>query len=150
MFALSLPFPLLEGDKAKQTIEVIEQHLVTPVGLRSLSPADTQYLPACDGDQQSRDSAYHQGTVWSWLIGPYVSAIINVEGSAGRKKARKVYEGLIAHLNEAGIGSLSEIFDGDAPHTPRGCIAQAWSVGESLRGYLEDVMGVKPKYDGMK
>ena len=83
-------------------------------------------------------------------MGPYVSAILNVEGSAGRKKARKILEGLIAHLDVAGVGSISEIFDGEEPHTPRGCIAQAWSVGEILRAYIDVVMDVKPKYAAMK
>ena len=133
IFAISLPFPLLTGSKAKQVLQIVKEKLCTSVGLRSLSPDDPNYRPVYGGDPFSRDSAYHQGTVWSWLLGPFVDAIIKVEGAKGRKQAREIIENVIPHLQEAGIGTISEIFDADFPHLPRGCIAQAWSVGEVLR-----------------
>jgi predicted glycogen debranching enzyme len=141
IFALSLPFPLLSGVKARRTLKTIEDKLYTPFGLRSLSPEDPDYHSHYGGDPESRDTAYHQGTVWGWLMGPYVSAIANVEGTAGKKRARKILENLIPHLRDGGIGTISEIFDGETPHTPRGCVAQAWSVAEILRAYREDIIG---------
>lgn len=141
LFAISLPFPLLNRKKAASILGVVNNHLFTPVGLRSLSPADPQYQPRYGGDQLSRDGAYHQGTVWSWLLGAYLSAHIWLYGDRGRKTAQRVLNGMEAHLREAGLGTLSEIFDGDPPHRPRGCIAQAWSVSELLRVYFEDLSG---------
>lgn len=140
IFALSLPFALLEGEKAKQVLKIVEEKLYTPVGLRSLASDDPSYRAHYGGDQWSRDSAYHQGTVWSWLLGPLVSAILSVEGKAGKPRARRLMENLKPHLNQAGWGTISEIFDGEFPHTPRGCIAQAWSVAEVLRAYVEVIV----------
>jgi len=133
IFALSLPYPLLPKDKARAVLAVIEEKLLTPFGLRSLSPDDPSYRGRYEGDRVSRDTAYHQGTVWSWLLGPYADALVKTNGAVGKAKARKAVEGLFPHLQEAGLGTISEIFDGDAPHAPRGCPAQAWSVGEALR-----------------
>ena len=141
IFALSLPFPLLEGERARSILRIVEEKLYTPVGLRSLSPDDPSFRPHYGGDQVMRDSGYHQGTVWSWLLGPYVSALVASQGEHGRKEAKRILEAIIPHLQEAGIGTVSEIFDGDPPHSPRGCIAQAWSVGEILRAYVEDAEG---------
>ncbi len=140
IFALSLPFPLLEGMKAKQVLRVVEEKLYTPMGLRSLAASAPGYRPHYGGDQWSRDSAYHQGTVWSWLLGPFISALVRVEGEAGRQRARQVIENIKPHLQDAGLGTISEIFDAEPPHAPRGCTAQAWSVGELLRAYLEEVV----------
>ncbi len=133
IFALCLPYPMLPKDKARSVLAVIEKKLLTPYGLRSLAPDDPSYRGRYEGDAASRDAAYHQGTVWSWLLGPYADALLKTNGAVGKPKARKAIEGLIPHLHEAGLGTISEIFDGDAPHTPRGCPAQAWSVGEALR-----------------
>jgi predicted glycogen debranching enzyme len=133
LFAISLPFQLMTGEKAKSILQVIEEKLYTPVGLRSLSAAQPDYKPHYGGDSWHRDGAYHQGTVWSWLLGPYVDAILIVKGKAGVKQVRQVINNLAYHLQEAGIGTISEIFDAEYPHTPRGCMAQAWSVGEILR-----------------
>ena len=88
-------------------------------------------------DPISRDSAYHQGTVWAWLIGPFISALVRVKGSAGKEQAKGILEKMAFHFKDAGIGTISEIFDADAPYAPRGCIAQAWSVAEILRAYVE-------------
>lgn len=145
IFALSLPFPLLEGDKAKKVLQVVEEKLYTPVGLRSLAAAEPGYRAHYGGDSWSRDGAYHQGTVWSWLLGPMITAIVRVEGEVGKKRSKSLLEKLSPHFNEAGIGTISEIFDAEPPHAPRGCMAQAWGVAEVLRAYCEDVTAVKPK-----
>jgi len=134
LFALSLPFPLLTGERATQVLAVVKQHLYTPVGLRSLSPEDPRYQPIYEGSLLQRDGAYHQGTVWSWLLGPYVDALLHVHGlERGRPLIQQVMAAFAYHLREAGVGTISEIFDGQAPHHPRGCMAQAWSVAEVLR-----------------
>jgi predicted glycogen debranching enzyme len=133
IFCLSLPFPLLSGAKAEAVLGVVTQKLLTPRGLRSLSPDDPRYRGRYEGGVAQRDGSYHQGTVWSWLLGPYIEAVIRLHGEAGRAQAKALLEGFAPHLDEAGLGTVSEIFDGDAPHAPRGCIAQAWSVGELLR-----------------
>jgi predicted glycogen debranching enzyme len=143
IFALSLPFPLLEGSRAESVLQLVEEKLYTPVGLRSLSPDHPAYLFHYGGDQLMRDSAYHQGTVWSWLLGPYVSALVKVRGEQARDHAKTILEAITPHLYEAGIGTISEIFDAAPPELPRGCVAQAWSVGEILRAWVEDVYGGK-------
>lgn len=135
LFALSLPYQLIDKTKANKILKSIEENLYTPVGLRSLSPLHINYKPIYGGDQLSRDSAYHQGTVWSWLLGPYIDAIIRYNGLKGIEKAKRIIHSFKFHLMEAGIGTVSEIFDAEQPNSPRGCIAQAWSVGEILRVY---------------
>jgi len=141
VLAVSLPFDLLPKAKQRSVLRVVEERLLTPYGLRTLSPDDPRYRPHYDGDSGVRDASYHQGTVWPWLLGPYASAYLKAFDRSTR--ARRVVESLIVqftdHLREAGLGQISEIFDGDAPHTPRGCIAQAWSVGEILRIILEEL-----------
>jgi predicted glycogen debranching enzyme len=131
LFAISLPFELVDDEKARQILEIVEEKLYTPVGLRSLPADHPDYKGTYAGDPWHRDSAYHQGTVWSWLLGPYIDALMKT--GIGKPKVNKVIEDFRYHLSEAGIGTISEIFDGDAPHSPQGCIAQAWSVGEILR-----------------
>ena len=135
IFAVSLPNQLLSGEQNKSVVEVVERELLTPVGLRSLSPRDSRYRGHYGGDQWQRDSAYHQGTVWGWLLGPFLGAYLGVhdESDAAKSQVREWLQPMLAHLDEAGLGSISEIFDGDAPHAPRGCFAQAWSVAETLR-----------------
>jgi len=135
VLALSLPFPLLAGEQARSILEVVGRELLTPYGLRTLSPKDSAYHGRYEGDRWQRDAAYHQGTVWAWLIGPYCTALRRVYGPTA--DTRRLLEGLLAHLRQAGLGTISEIFDGDPPHTPRGCIAQAWSVAEVLRSWVE-------------
>ena len=139
VFALSLPFPLIEGERARRILSVLDEHLLTPRGLRSLSPSDPAYCARYAGGPWERDRAYHQGTVWAWLIGPYITALCRCYGRAGRQRGRALLNGFAAHLCEAGLGTVSEIFDAEPPFAPRGCIAQAWSVGELLRAGVEDV-----------
>jgi glycogen debranching enzyme len=105
--------------------------LLTPVGLRSLSPSHRDYKPVYFGDLRDRDAAYHQGTVWAWLIGHFLDAWQKIHGDNTRVRA--MLQGFEGHLREAGIGMISEIFDVEPPYTPRGCIAQAWSIAEVLR-----------------
>ena len=109
--------------------------LLAPYGLRTLSPDDPRYRRRYGGSWESRDRAYHQGTVWAWPLGHYVEAYLRVHefSDAARDHCRRCLKPLMDHLSEAGLGTVSEIFDGDPPHTPRGCIAQAWSVAEVLR-----------------
>jgi glycogen debranching enzyme len=106
--------------------------LLTPVGLRTLAPGHRDYKPRYFGDLRARDAAYHQGTVWAWLIGPFVDAWLRVYPT-DRAGAARLLEGFREHLNEACVGSVSEVFDAEPPYTPRGCAAQAWSVAEVLR-----------------
>ncbi len=131
-----LPLILLSPERAKRVVETVETKLWTPLGLRSLAPDDPRYVGVYQGGQLERDRAYHQGTVWSWLIGPFVEAWLRVRGStpAMREEARaRFLAPLLAHLGDAGLGHVSEIADGDPPHTPRGAPFQAWSLGELLR-----------------
>ena len=145
IFALSLPYPLLEGQQAKMVLETVMDKLYTPFGLRSLAPDDPDYRPVYSGNGSERDSAYHQGTVWAWLLGPYLTALVRVRGQTGRKQGLKLVQAVQDHLSESGIGQISEIFDGGDPHAPRGCIAQAWSVAEIVRAYVEDLLEVDPR-----
>ncbi|HEY4234737.1 MAG TPA: amylo-alpha-1,6-glucosidase [Lacipirellulaceae bacterium] len=131
-----LPLAILDGPRAKQVVDLVEQKLWTPLGLRSLSPDDTAYRPHYQGGVWERDSAYHQGTAWPWLVGPFVEAWLRVHGNTpeNRQAARvRFVQPLAAHLDDAGLGHIAEIADGDPPHTPRGCPFQAWSLGELLR-----------------
>ena len=131
ILAISLPEPLIDGPAAEVILRDCRQHLLTSYGLRSLAPGEAGYAGACVGPPAERDSAYHQGTAWAWLLGPFAEAWARVTGD--REAALSLLRPFSEHLADAGLGSISEIFDGDPPHTPRGCIAQAWSVAEVLR-----------------
>jgi predicted glycogen debranching enzyme len=135
LFAVSLPHPVLDAARWERVVDVVRERLLTPVGLRSLARDHPDYKPRYFGDLRARDAAYHQGTVWAWLIGPFVDAWLRVH-PADRDGARRSLSGFKNHLNEACVGSISEIFDAEAPFTPRGCVAQAWSVAEVLRAWL--------------
>ena len=140
VMAISLTNTMVTKDRAVSILKVVERELLTPRGLRTLSPSDPNYIGRYEGGPASRDGAYHQGTVWPWLIGPYITAYFKIFGrKAGRKFAAMWLENFQPHLHEAGVGQVSEIFDGDAPHAPRGCVAQAWSVAELLRAIVEDI-----------
>jgi len=146
IFALSLPYPLFEGARAASIQARVEEELLTPFGLRTLSPHDPRYRGRYEGDATSRDGAYHQGTAWAWLLGPFITAYLRVHGRtpATIEKMRGLIEGFRDHIRDVGLGTVSEIFDGDPPHTPRGCISKALSVAELLRAYREDVLGNRP------
>ncbi len=138
LLALSLPHPLLDPRRAARVLEAVERELLTPFGLRTLDPANPRYRGRYGGDQRTRDEAYHNGTVWPWLLGPYADAVALVRGRrAAAAVARRSREAFEPHLREAGLGSISEVFDGDPPHRPAGCISQAWSVAEILRIWIE-------------
>lgn len=133
LFAISLPYSPLTREQQRSALDACARHLVVAHGLRSLSPDDQEYIGIYEGDTKKRDGAYHQGTAWSWLIGPFVQAHLRVYQNP--TEALTFLDPLFLHLMDHGIGSISEIFDGDAPFTPRGCIAQAWSVAEVLRAW---------------
>ncbi len=133
VYALSLPFPLLEETNAELVLQRITKDLLTPRGLRSLAADDPQYIAVYGGSPRERDGAYHQGTVWSFLLGPYLEALIKVKGEEGKAEAMPVLHQFLEHLQEGCIGTVSEIFDAAPPHAARGCVAQAWGVGEVLR-----------------
>jgi predicted glycogen debranching enzyme len=135
LLAISLRHPILERPRWEPVLKVVLDRLVTPVGLRSLAPGHPDYKENYHGDLLTRDAAYHQGTVWAWLIGPFIDAWLKVYPN-DRSGARRFLEGFSAHLNEACVGSISEVFDAESPFTPRGCVAQAWSVAEVLRCWL--------------
>jgi predicted glycogen debranching enzyme len=131
-----LPYTVLDERLAPQVVDTIESTLWTPIGLRTLGRDDSRYVARYEGDVRSRDGGYHQGTVWPWLLGPFVEAWVRVRGNtpaARREARRRFFDPLLEHLSQAGLGHVSEIADAEPPHTPRGCPFQAWSVGEALR-----------------
>ncbi len=148
LIAVSLPFSPLTSEAQMGVVAACQKHLLTPMGMRTLAPDSPDYHGRCAGDQRARDMAYHQGTVWPWLIGPFVTAYVKVRGEtpAARREAAAFVEPFKAHLLKAGLESISEIADGDDPFTPRGCPAQAWSVAEVLRVYWEDVLNRAPAW----
>jgi glycogen debranching enzyme len=135
ILAVSLPYTMPSDVRAQRVVAVVERDLLTPYGLRSLAPYDPQYRGRCTGDPASRDSSYHQGTVWAWLVGPFITVYLKVHGATSqeRQQAAQWLFGFRQHISDAGLGHVSEIFDGAPPHQPRGCIAQAWSSAELLR-----------------
>lgn len=137
IFAVSLHYPLLTGERARLVVDSVMRDLLTPAGLRSLSPRDSRYRARYLGNSFERDSSYHQGPVWPWLMGPFLSAYCRTYGDV--EQARKWLEGCEKLLEQACLGQVCEITDGDALHAARGCVAQAWSVGELLRAAVEDV-----------
>lgn len=136
IFAVALPNAVLRPERWRPVLDAVTQQLLTPAGLRSLSPDHRDFKPNYHGDLRTRDAAYHQGTVWSWLIGPYVDAWKRVNADRPPSEARALLQGLRAHLGEACIGSVSEVFDAREPYLPRGCLAQAWGVAELLRSWV--------------
>ena len=145
VIATSLKYAMLTPERARAVLARVESELLTPVGLRTLSANDSRYVGVYNGEPFKRDSAYHQGTVWPWLMGPFISGYLKAFGrnSETLKKAGIWTQSLKTHLSEAGLGSISEIFCAEFPHSPCGCIAQAWSVAEVLRTVVEDIHGVR-------
>jgi len=151
VIALSLGYTMVPPDRARSILAVVERELLTDCGLRTLAPFDVRYCGKCDGGPIERDSAYHQGTIWPWLLGPFITAYVRVhqedapEGNTDAREQAGVWLSRFKdHLSVAGLGSISEILDADPPYAPRGCIAQAWSVSEILRAMVEDVCAVRP------
>ncbi|HXF26456.1 MAG TPA: amylo-alpha-1,6-glucosidase, partial [Bryobacteraceae bacterium] len=143
VFAISLPFPLLDEEKRKAVMRVVEEKLLTPVGLRSLAPEDPKYKGRYEGSLDDRDAAYHQGTAWPWLLGPFVTAWLNAFGRTPENldHCRKMIAPMEARMHVFGLGTINEIYDGDAPQYPHGCVAQAWSVAELLRVIQKELQG---------
>ena len=143
-----MDFIILNKNKGTGVIDIVSTELLTPFGLRTLDEHNSDYRGNYVGDRASRDRAYHNGTVWPWLLGPFITACSNMKQfSIDRldKNEKFVTSLLEKHLFDAGIGNISEIFDGDAPHKSRGCISQAWSIAEPLRAYVENILNIKPK-----
>ena len=138
LFVLSLPYPLVIRSKGESMLQVVEEKLLTPYGLRTLAPDEAGYRPRYEGGPESRDAAYHQGTVWPWLLGPYVRACLRVRGETVEEKARlrELLIPLLSQLDEGCLGQVPEVYDGSAPQYPGGTPAQAWSVAEVLRAWL--------------
>jgi glycogen debranching enzyme len=145
IFAVSLHHNILEGAQAAAVVATVEQTLLTPYGLRSLAPSDPQYRGRYEGDPSHRDSSYHQGTVWPWLIGPFITAYLKINGHSetALKQADEWLSELRRFMLEEG-GQIPEVFNGDAPHRAGGCLAQAWSLAESLRVSVEELGPAKP------
>jgi glycogen debranching enzyme len=151
IIAVALDFTMLDTGKSNQVVNLVHDELVTRCGLRTLARSDPLYKGLYVDGRQSRDQAYHNGTVWPWLTGPFTKAFFKAKGHNKSTQEHALKNFLSPLLNQqitlAGLGTLSEIYDGDPPHTPRGCIAQAWSVAEPLRAYVEDAIGIKPKHE---
>jgi glycogen debranching enzyme len=147
----ALDFQILDKAKANLMVDFLQAELLTPVGLRTLSPKDSRYRGKYEGDRTSRDKAYHSGSVWPWLTGPLTTSFLKAKdySNANIKHAMDNFiEPLLSNeLNRGGLGTINEIYDGDPPFSPRGCISQAWSVAEPLRAYVEDVLQRRPKYE---
>ncbi len=147
----SLHYSMINRDKAESMIDVVRRELATPYGLRTLARSEPEYVGVYAGERRKRDQAYHNGTIWPWLLGPFVSAYLKTKGYSKQNRETVFMlflEPLLSQqIHQAGLGAISEIFDGEPPHTPRGCISQAWSVAEPLRAYLEDVLQIRPKYE---
>ena len=150
ILALSLPFPVLCRARRGAILETVRSRLLTPLGLRTLDPADPSYVGRFQGGPSQRDRAYHQGTVWPWLLGPFITATMRSSSnpSLTRMEMRRLLDGVEAHLSRAGLGSVCELADGDPPHRPGGCLFQAWSVAEPLRALCEDIQGQNPAGEG--
>ena len=150
IFAVSLEYTMLDNEKSQKIVEVVNRELVTPYGLRTVSLGDSKFVGKCTGDSRSRDMAYHNGTIWPWLLGPYVTAYLKVNDYS-TKAREQMLENLILPLftvgiHQDGLGTINEIYDCDPPNAPRGCISQAWSIAEPLRAYIEDILQVKPSF----
>ena len=141
VIALSLGYCAIEPEHARSVLRVVREKLLTPFGLRTLAPDDPRYRGRYEGGPAERDGAYHQGTVWPWLLGPYLTAQIRFNGDEGRQEAAQILRGLRDFVRGRGTGQMPEIFDGDPPHQPRGCFAQAWSVAEPERVAAEHLAG---------
>ncbi len=149
IFSVSMNYSMLDNEKSRKVVDLVNSHLVTSYGLRTLSLEDPKFVGRCFGDRRRRDAAYHNGTIWPWLLGPYITAYLKVTDYTLQAK-KYALDNLVVPLfsvgiHQGGLGTINEIYDCDPPNEPRGCISQAWSVGEPLRAYIEDVLGIRPK-----
>jgi len=146
-----LDFSLVDKSNANRIVDFVQNELLTKVGLRTLSPKDPRYQGKYEGGRQSRDRAYHSGTIWPWLTGPFTTSFLKAKGytATNLKFASEnlIMPMLSSQMSQGGLGTISEICDADPPHLPRGCIAQAWSVAEPLRAYIEDVLQIRPQFE---
>jgi predicted glycogen debranching enzyme len=151
IIAVSLDFTMLDNPRNMEIVELVMREHLTPCGLRTLKRSDPRYKGTCAGGRWSRDQAYHNGTAWPWLLGPFTTAFLKAKGATAQNRSyasKNFIEPLFAkQVSEACLGTVNEIFDGDPPHKPRGCVSQAWSVAEPLRVYIEDVLQVRPLYE---
>ena len=149
--AVALDFSMLSKERSEQVVNIVWRKLLTPYGLRTLSAGDAHYRGRYVGDWNERNLAYHNGTAWPWLLGPFITAFLKVKNYEEKWRTfafeNFLKELFTKHVFEAGLGTVSEIFDGDEPHSPRGCISQAWSVAEPLRAYVEDVLLRRPPFE---
>jgi glycogen debranching enzyme len=141
IYAVALDEQLVTDAQARQVLQVMKERLLTPVGIRTLAPEDIRFSASYQGNVSERDIAYHQGTAWPFLLGPFVTAWVKTyhDNPSAQREARTFLDGLLGHLDEACLGQVSEIFDGEHPHQARGAFAQAWSVAEPLRALIEDI-----------
>jgi len=147
IIAAALDFTMIDKETTERILNVVKRELLTPYGLRTLARSDARYKGVYLGDRQNRDQAYHNGTVWAWLLGPYVTACRKAKFCSDYELKQHLISLFTRQTIQSGLGTISEVFDGEPPHEPRGCIAQAWSVAEPLRAYLEDVVWIRPKYE---
>jgi predicted glycogen debranching enzyme len=151
IIAVSLDFVMLDSVRSELVVDLVQRELLTPFGLRTLSWKDPRYVGVYAGDRRNRDRAYHNGSVWPWLLGSFTTAFLKVKGYSEHRRdyAMKNFLSQLfsKKFSEVGLGTVSELFDGDSPHAAKGCIAQAWSVAEPLRAYVEDIAQVRPKYE---
>jgi predicted glycogen debranching enzyme len=149
IIAVALDFTMLDGVRNEKIVDLVHREFLTPYGLCTLSRSDPKYVGVCVGDRRSRDQAYHNGTVWPWLNGPFIKAFLKTKGYVDYRLEYALKNFVLPLFSEqvlkAGLGTLSEIFDGDPPHAARGCVAQAWSIAEPFRAYVEDVLQVRPE-----
>jgi predicted glycogen debranching enzyme len=154
ILAVSLDFSMVSKIVGKQVVDLVNSELVTPYGLRTLSFDDPKFVGKCEGNRRSRDTAYHNGTIWPWLLGPYITAYLKVYGDDSEPHKIALQKLVLPLLGETihhgCLGSINEIFDCDPPNEPRGAIAQAWSVAELLRAYVEDVLGIEPTLESVE
>jgi len=151
IIAVALDFSMLDNSMNGKVVDLVNHELLTPYGLRTLAKNDPKYVGVYSGDRRSRDEAYHNGTVWPWLQGPFTTAFLKTKGYEAYRREYALKNFILPLFTEqtlkVGLGTINEILDGEQPHTPRGCISQAWSVAEPLRAYVEDVMQIRPKYE---
>ncbi len=150
--ATSLDYTMLDHGKTEKILDVVQRELLVPCGLRTLEHSDPRYRGVYFGERRSRDQAYHNGTVWPWLLGPFTSAYLKAKNHSSESVVyvKNLLESFfIQQVSAGGLGTVNEIYDGDPPHTPRGCVAQAWSVAEPLRAYVEGALKAKPKFSGL-